>query len=338
MKIAVFGWYGHNNAGDERIRYCLENFLLSLGGIQVVDFFDLHEHAIKGRTNQFDHYDLVIIGGGGLIFSQHNYHDFIIGLNTKVLTAGVSVETKLSGNPRKFTQALIEKSHAVLVRDNASYDAIAKLGDARKVKVSTDLTFLEPYQYKGIQQENIVGINLLSKLESSDLIVKIIKQINRLGFNIKPRTLSFETLIFSIDKKYKLLPIPLYTDILDSRNFHDNDIDFMKQYFSNVPNNFDDENIDLCKIFISMRLHGVIFAVQKGIIPLTLPIYPKQINFLKEVGIIENLINLNGDSFRYINVAIDSILRNERIIKEKMEEYCNKASCIAKKHILTYLN
>ena len=127
MKIAVFGWYGHENAGDERIKFCINHFLTVLGGIDRVDFFDLHENAIKGKTNQFDHYDLVIIGGGGLIFSQSNYHDFIYGIDTKIVTAGISVETALKGNPKKFAVSLLEKSLVVLVRDSDSAQKLSLL-------------------------------------------------------------------------------------------------------------------------------------------------------------------------------------------------------------------
>ncbi len=341
MKIAVFGWYGHNNAGDERIKYCLNNFLIGLGGIVRVDFFDLHENAIKGKSNNFDNYNLVIIGGGGLILSHYNYHDFILGIGTKVITIGISVETELHGNPKKFAKALLEKSLVFFVRDRGSYEKLFNLDVDRKVKVSTDLTFLEPYVPLNIKYGEKVGINLLAKAfncPNSKMTFAVLSLLNKVGLNFYPKTVCFQKMIDGLKKYFELVPIPLYCDSQDGlvQDFQKNDINFMKKYFNNIQSYFDDRQIDNCMLFISMRLHGLIFAVQKGVLPITFSIYPKQINFMKEIGLEKAVVDL-ADSENIRNY-ISYLLNDEMKIKESMKYFNEKATKTIRVDLLNAIN
>lgn len=329
MKIAVFGWYGHDNAGDERIKSSLNNFLMGVGGIQSVHFYDLHENAIKGKTAVFNDYDLVIIGGGGLILSNHNYHDFIYGIHTKIITAGVSVETDLIGNAGKFAKALLEKSSVFLVRDRGSYEKLQSLDREGKVKISSDLTFLEPYEVVHNQDENLIGINLLSKTDYSPLILKMLVFLSRFNPVFFPKTMDFSTMLKDLSGSYPLLPIPLYCvkQALDIPEYLMNDVNYLKKYFESTPALFRHEDIDKCRAFLSMRLHGLIFAVQKCIPILTFSIYPKQINFMKELNLENYLININ--ELERTKEKIEGVLKNEISIKEKIMNYRVKAiQCI----------
>jgi polysaccharide pyruvyl transferase WcaK-like protein len=325
MKIAIFGWYGHDNAGDERIKFCLDHFLRSLGGISQVDFFDLHEHAIKGATNQFDNYNLVIIGGGGLIFSQHNYHDFIMGIRTTIITAGISVETKLIGNPKKFAMALLEKSKAFLVRDSGSFNKLKEFDATGKVKISSDLTFLEPYDVVDTSHEKYIGVNLLSKTIHAPLLHKIFLFLSQIHPIFNPRIIDFSRLIDTLKRSYDLLPIPLYCVKQDPEILpHNmNDIHLLKKYFNDIPNTFRHEDLNKCYLFFSMRLHGLIFAIQKGIPALSLSIYPKQTNFMMDLGLEECLVN--PYALEKASSSIEYTVRNKNIVLEKILHYRDKS-------------
>ena len=325
MKIAVLGWYGHDNAGDERIKFCLTHFLMSLGGITNVDFFDLHDHAIKGKTNQFDHYDLVIIGGGGLILSHHNYHDFILGIKTKIITAGISVETELRGNPKKFAIALLEKSNAVLVRDQGSYEKLNGIDINGKVQLSSDLTFLSPYEVVNTNEESTIGVNLMAKTNHSRLMLKSLLFASRFINGFSPKTIDFSPLIENIEKLGNIMPIPLYCVKQESGlpEHQMNDVHCLRKYFREVPSFFNHADIDKSQILLSMRLHGLIFAVQKGIPILTFSSYPKQINFMKELGIENCLIHLNH--LENTRNVMQYIVKNTSLIKEKIMIYRDKA-------------
>tara|TARA_R110002095_G_scaffold179366_2_gene156834 strand:+ start:1536 stop:2567 length:1032 start_codon:yes stop_codon:yes gene_type:complete len=341
MRIAVFGWYGHENAGDERLKYCLNFYLMSLGGVQKIDFYDLHENAIKGKTNQFDHYDLIIIGGGGLILSQANYHEFISGIQTKLAVLGVSVETELTGNPKKFAQALLEKSTIFLVRDQGSHEKLSALDINKKVKISSDLTFLEPYETTGKSEGNAIGINLLAKISSRSFIRSnpIANSIlNRIGFPYNPKIISFREVVSKIQEKFDIKPIPFYcvkqnSNVVDCQK---NDVNIMKKYFENVPASFNHRDIDKKKFFISMRLHGLIFSIQKGVIPITFSTYPKQMNLMRDMGLGELLVNI--DDPISIMSHIDYALANEDIIKEKILEYNDNSRSLIKKDIQHLMN
>lgn len=338
MKIAVFGWYGHDNAGDERIKFCLHHFLTDLGGISVVDFYDLHEEAVKGATSKFNSYNLVIIGGGGLILSRHNYHDFILGIKTKIITIGISVETVLRGNPRKFSQALIDKSTMILVRDQESYNKLKVLDHHNKIKNSFDLTFLNPYELNPDTNNQLLGINLLAKTSTSNSILRLQLKLTRFNRRFYPSTTCFEKMIQELQQSYQLSPIPLYCkkQNIDVLPHQYNDILFMKQYFDQVPDSFNSEDMDKCDILLSMRLHGLIFAAQKGIPFLTFSIYPKQINFLKETGTEDNIININ--ELNLVKNKIEALKSNLENTKNKIIAYRTKAIQSIKHDMIELLN
>lgn len=346
MKIAVFGWYGNHNAGDERIKDCLHRFLMGLGGINSVDFYDLHKSAINGKTDKYDSYDLIIIGGGGLILSQSNYHDFINGINTKIITAGISVEhQKLTGNALKFARSLIDKSEIMLVRDQASAAILKRYDLNSKVRVSSDLTFLKPYESVNISNVNKIGINLLPKpahIKYSTLCNPFldfaIRQLHRFGFRNSLKFINFEDLVKALKSRYKVCPIPLYykPQTSDLPIYQINDVEFLKNYFEDVPDTFSDKMIDECSLFLSMRLHGAIFAVQKGIPIISLAYLPKNRNFMREVGL-EEFVFENIDTLK-INEAIASLQKNRSIVQEKMLCYKDKATKNIQQDLIAALN
>lgn len=345
MKIAVFGWYGHENAGDERIKFCLDHYLMSLGGIENVDFYDLHENAIKGKTSEFDHYDLVIIGGGGLILSQHNYHDFVLGMNTKILTAGISVETELKGNPKKFALSLLEKSMAVLVRDRDSAKKLSLLDSGDRVKVSSDLTFLEPYATVPIKNDNLIGVNLLPKpkdFKYSTLALPafsfVLRQFSRFNINNILRIVDYKKIIRELENSFSLLPIPLYCAFQgkNTPTYQKNDVEFLKLYFSNVPSFFSDTLIDNCSAFLSMRLHGSIFAAQKGIPIVSFSYLPKNRNFMREVGLEDFVVDSKNSA--EIKNMIANVLQNHEMLREKMDIFKENSTVKIRKDLINILN
>ncbi|MDP4840889.1 MAG: polysaccharide pyruvyl transferase family protein [Alphaproteobacteria bacterium] len=345
MKIAVFGWYGHDNAGDERIKYCLQSFLMGFGGIKAIDFYDLHNEAIKGATPKFDDHNLVIIGGGGLILSRHNYHDFIMGINTKVVTLGISVETDLKGNPKKFAEALLKKSDAVLVRDRASHKKLQPLNDSHKVRVTSDLTFLVPFTPTLNTDRKQLGVNLLPKPKhiqystlSNKLINFLLCQLERFGLTNLLQTVSFSELINVLKGKFPCVPIPMYCAPQQGiiPTYRKNDVNFLKEYFDNVADTFSDQLLDKCFVLLSMRLHGSIFAVQKNIPVVSFQYLPKNRSFMKEVGL-ENFVIDSPDPKDFL-LLLDKITKNDKMIRDQMASYTERASQIVRRDLTEIIN
>lgn len=333
MKIAVFGWYGNDNAGDERIKYCLSFFLKGLGGIDSVDFYDLHEEAIQGPTSKFDDYNLVIIGGGGLIFSRHNYHDFIMGINTKMVTLGISVETDLKGNPKKFVMALLEKSDAFLVRDTQSKIKIQPLDKKNLVRVSADLTFLKPYDFCDLVTPHFIGINLLPKpmdIQYSTLASHslnfCIRLLNKIGIKNFIRMVDHREVVSALESISSLMPIPLYCipQNEDCALYQMNDVQYLKKYCKNVADHFSDHLIDQCSVFVSMRLHGAIFSVQKGIPVVSFSYLPKNKNFMTEAGLQDFVVDSNNP--KKIIKVVNHCLEKRDVIHRKMIDFTGQAS------------
>jgi polysaccharide pyruvyl transferase WcaK-like protein len=339
MKIAVFGWYGHNNAGDERIKYCLSSFIKELGGINTIDFYDLHEEAMKGPTSRFDEYNLVIIGGGGLILSRHNYHDFILGINTKMVTLGISVETDLKGNPKRFAEALLEKSAFFLVRDYESYKKIKALDSKNKTSLSVDVTFLAPYDLLSCPGEkDSLAVNLFAKTKSHPIVQRIRNRLTRFSPSFLPPTFCFKSIIHELSRRYTLTPIPLFCEEKPENTplFQSNDVTFLRQYFKNTPNTFNHGDLDGCAAFLSMRLHGLIFAAQKGIPFTTFSTYPKQKNFMKEAGLQNLCIDIN--QIDQTKEKLSMIDQNKDLIKETILIYRSKAVTQSKEDLTRVMN
>jgi len=345
MKIAVFGWYGHDNAGDERIKYCLHSFLMGLGGIKAIDFYDLHNEAVKGATSKFDDYNLVIIGGGGLILSRHNYHDFIMGINTKMVTLGISVETDLKGNPKKFAGALLKKSDAVLVRDRASHKKLQLLKDSHKVRVTSDLTFLVPFMPTLNTNRNQLGVNLLPKPKyikystvSNKFLSSLLGHLERFGLTNLLQTVSFSELINVLKGKFPCLPIPMYCAPQQGiiPTYRKNDVNFLKEYFDNVADTFSDQLLDKCFVLLSMRLHGSIFAVQKNIPVVSFQYLPKNRSFMKEVGL-ENFV-IDSPNPKDFLLLLDKITKNDKMIRDQMASYTERASQIVRRDLTEIIN
>lgn len=139
MNIAVFGWYHHRNAGDDRIQQCLTRWL------------DGHTLAFlpAGRrppVQLLRTCDAAILGGGGLI--QHEGGVFrgmarwVRQAGIPVALAGVSVEGITPGLRRELRE-LFDVCCFAWFRDRGSLEAV---GEHPKAFVAPDVTWLYPFE------------------------------------------------------------------------------------------------------------------------------------------------------------------------------------------------
>ena len=149
---------------------------------------------------------------------------------------------------------------------------------------------------------------------------------------------NFKNIVQDLSANFKLAPIPLYC-IAQAGNpsvQQMNDVNYLKQYFPVVPSSFDHRAIDNCSIFVSMRLHGLIFAIQKGIPAITVGSYPKQVNFMKEVGL-QNVV-VDPQNLQQLPEAISYVEQNMESIRSKIREYRDKASAQIKRDLTEVMN
>lgn len=139
MNIAVFGWYHHQNAGDDRLQHCITRW------------FDGHTLAFlpSGRRPSVQllrTYDAVIIGGGGIIMQQggvfHKMAKWVKAIGIPVCLVSVSVERELSAEFRRDLREFLDVCCFAWFRDQGSIDAI---GAHPKAVLAPDLTWLYPY-------------------------------------------------------------------------------------------------------------------------------------------------------------------------------------------------
>ncbi len=138
MNIAVFGWYHHRNAGDDRMQACLTRWL------------EGHTLAFlpAGRpppVAMLATYDAAIIGGGGLIMRRGGvFRDmarWIRAAGIPVALAGVSVEG-LDDSLRRELRDFLDHCSFAWFRDQGSLDAV---GSHPNAFVAPDISWLYPY-------------------------------------------------------------------------------------------------------------------------------------------------------------------------------------------------
>lgn len=241
--------------------------------------------------------------------------------------------------------ALLNKSIAVFVRDQESADKLFPYDFHKKIKISSDLTFLKPYETVSLIKQNNIGINLLPKpldikysTLSNPVASFFLRQLNRFGLDNAIRIIDFGDLIASLKMKFSLLPIPLYCAQQEENAppYLENDIEFLKRYFREVPHCFLDKIIDECSLFLSMRLHGTIFSVQKSVPVLSFSYLPKNRNFMKDVGLEEFVIE--SPDIKKVLISIENIFCKQDCIRDKMRSYTEKVTMQIRKDVIEILN
>lgn len=139
MNVAVFGWYHHRNAGDDRIQQCITRWL------------DGHTLAFlpAGRrppVHLLRTYDAAILGGGGIIQGEggmfRGMASWVRSAGIPVALVGVSVE-RITPALREELRAFLDVCCFAWFRDRGYLDAI---GHHPKAFVAPDLTWLYPFE------------------------------------------------------------------------------------------------------------------------------------------------------------------------------------------------
>ena len=139
MNIAVFGWYHHRNAGDDRIQQCLTRWL----GGHTLAFLPAGRRPPIPLLRT---YDAAILGGGGLI---RDHGGMFRGMARWVRQAGIPVAmvgVSVEGLPPALRQELREFLDVCCFawfRDRGSLEAV---GDHPRAFVAPDVTWLYPFE------------------------------------------------------------------------------------------------------------------------------------------------------------------------------------------------
>lgn len=292
--IALWGYYGYGNVGDEAI---LAAVLSMLDGVRVKllsgpspsvensDKIEIVPRSVKRLMSQIKSSDAFVLGGGGLI------HDRINAKSTWYHLAGPAM-SRIFGKPcaavgqqigpfyRKSTTTLVKyalKKAALTVRDQKSFDTAERLG--LKPILSADLAFIlnpdEPSkalseQIKALPKPITVfcpGIDprwTPTPGRSADILSHIQSQVGG--------SILFIPFFPERDDEY-------ISQVLSVRN--------LKGLVLKSPISWQDAFgcFRLADYSLTMRLHAMIASAIAGIPTLPIPYYPKVPMIASELGI-----------------------------------------------------
>lgn len=323
MKIAVIGWYKHNNAGDERILYCLKKFFHP----HEIVVFDAFEEALQ-LIDEVNKCDYVLIGGGSLILRNRNkYVQLIDQIKPAMGCVGLGIEAYHQDNA-EFINAIKEKSEFIIVRDQRSQSF---LNYDKKVVYAPDLTFLYPAEIVEIPQNEICSLNLLktpfwkADREAPTLFndfMKIVNKFNKIFPFVEdiyplPKWQAYKTIEIIKKNFSEITPVPLYFE-----NNNQNDYYTMSEFFNNCPSGFSFDLYKNTKYSIAMRLHSIIFACQMGIPFISLSYSPKNDEFCKSIEMDDFSIDIYDLS--NLETAVVNLKENYSKIREKLLYYREK--------------
>lgn len=313
MKIGLIGWYGHNNAGDERILYCLRRF------------FDGHDMVVTSgfddavaRIEELNSCGFVLLGGGGLILrGTGKYSQLIEQLKTRFGCVGISVEAYHADN-LSLIEAIKEKAEFILVRDARSREL---LDSHFKTIIGPDLTFLYPYEPAAPVKADVCGLNLRPWRfwpgEHNGYLDRVMRQLDSRITNLehfypfaakwdKKRVLDIIRLRFET-----IAPIALYFEYGVV-----NDLNVLSSCLQKVPEEFTSQYLQGCRYLVGMRLHALIFACQVAVPFLSLSYQPKNEEFCKSLCMPELSLDINKSEL--LSSAIDNLKSEHAMIRSNL--------------------
>ena len=254
MNIAVFGWYHHRNAGDDRIQQCITRWL------------DGHTLAFlpagrKPPIHLLRTYDAAIIGGGGLIMNEgglfKNTARWVRSCGIPVALMGVSVE-RITPGLRAELKALLDICCFAWFRDEGS---LQEVGPHPKAFVAPDLTWLYPFP-------------VLPPVGTQDSIALCLRKQADLDIE------SWRDNVFDLRKK--VVPWPLYFG-------PGSDADVLGQVVpeAHLPDEFSFEPLREASAVVAGRYHALMFALQCGRPAIAVSTLPKTLRFMDEHGLAE---------------------------------------------------
>lgn len=329
MNIALIGWYFQNNAGDDRMLFCIKQELIG-HSVQVFQAWA----EVKERIEEINKNDLLIIGGGGVFTRNANgLLPFFKKIKIPIMLLGIGIQSDAEDNA-KCLEYLQKNTFISVVRDSKSYNY---LKGAKNLIQGPDLTFLYPFKSNlQLVEAGTLGVSLRfwhywGGDQYSKHYYKIKKWNNRFPLlkNLYPKYWNESKLINILNKtNYSIRPLPLYFNDLNGDN------EILSKYFDQVDQQFNINSFQGCEYILGMRFHSTVFATQLGIPFLSLSYMKKNEEFNNSLGLSQFAVNLN--EINRIPFLLEELKRNKEEIKERLLQYTNKAHCEIKE-IVSYV-
>ncbi|MFA5367026.1 MAG: polysaccharide pyruvyl transferase family protein [Dehalococcoidia bacterium] len=340
-KIAIHGFYGAGNLGDEAILEILLRELNRLKGAKVVVFawnpeavsqtYGVKSLSYAGKTGlmrriwEIGRSNIFILGGGGLLKDYGKDSSSLRGwlgllrlaqrLRIRTALLGVGVENIRYDESRKLIKEALDNVDLITVRDHISRDILADIGVTNEVKVTTDPAVL----YGEVKPGKPAEWSLPPKVLIS------VRHWYDKGFYIDNAEAN-QNLLRSLGaaadfliRKYgaEVTFVPFRT------TSYDNDIEVMEQVASYMKHGDEaciqsvvPEADDFVKmagessLVIGMRLHSLILASAVGTPVIGLEYMPKVRGYMDSIGQSKYCLDLNTLTGDKLTACVQDILEN----------------------------
>lgn len=351
-KIAIHGFYGCGNLGDESILKALLQEFCRISKIKVVVFSrDPQQiyvtHGVRSihsqrrwsflrRIWEIKTSDLFVLGGGGLLKDYGNDSSSLKRwlrllqlaqrLNVKTALCAVGVENIRYDDSRRLLKNVLDKVDLITVRDNQSKDILKSIGVKGEVKVVADPSVLladtNVREAKGLLMPPRVIICIRHWFDKGFYIKK--PEVNE-NF-IKSLSITADFLIEKYGATIEFIPMRAVS-YDDDRIVAKEAASYMKykdktKIHSCVPDV--DGFIEIARqssLVIGMRLHSLILATAVGVPVIGLEYMPKVRAFM-------NSIDQSGYSLDLETITSDKLIR---LIEKTFDKYDNRTQTIISK-------
>lgn len=299
MKIALCGYYAKNNFGDDMMADCLSE-VLSSGGKHTVrvysDTANLKVYNYKNHSHLDN--DIIVIGGGGIIdnkfwaLSEDNLDKLN---NKKIIFLNVNIYNETIKNIDFMNKLKCLNAHW-WVRDKSSVDLLSsveiesnflpditfKNNVDNKNKTNKKLlnVFLNFYALKGLFDHDNVS-NWVECQAKAHELASYFDWLTTFGWNIQ-----FVPCQTASDVDDRLISAYIFGLCKNKQKIN----------WISKPTNWKNivKIIMDSDLVISQRYHSTAFAVANGIRVVDVTHHSKNIEFLKDVGIVQAGVSLKG--------------------------------------------
>ena len=364
-KIAIHGFYGQENLGDEAILKALLQEFSKFPNKKVLVFSSKPKqvsitHGVRSVNTQgrrsllrriwgLKTSDLFILGGGGLLKDYGSDSSSLERwlrllqlakkLNVKTALCAVGIENIRYDESRKLLRDVLNKVDLITVRDRNSKDILIDIGVTNEVKVVTDPAVL------------LANINASKKIKDISMSPRVIicgRHWFDKGFYIeKPeinenfmRSLGATADFLVEHYNAEIVFIPFRTTSYDDdRIVAKQVVSYMKHkdrthIHSHAP--WVDEYIEMAKqssLVIGMRLHSLILGTSVGVPVIGLEYMSKVKAYMDSVGQSEYSLDLETITSEKLISRIENVFNNYDTTSKKILSQISKLQSVAKENI-----
>ena len=328
------------NIGDHALGIGLKSLLrqylsVDLIGETNIQGREFNEYYINDVVNK--KYDLLVIGGGGIIHGMHWPNGWFWLIN-KDLIKTIKIPFIIYGagyNYWKDEGGIPERGigHLKETIKNAAYFSVRNDGSAKRLleQIGIDVpTIPDPGFHVNINMEykNYVNEPYVIVQIANDKPEHRFKSLNKK----QKFVLDLKEVTKNISKKYKVIFAPhVYSDISISEEIVSG-IDNAEVWdFGSFAFDHSDKAIGFYKyaeFAIVMRGHGQIYSICFNTPVISLENHPKHRGLMEGLGLLEYNVNINELEFKDILVKKIRLLENKK--EELVEKYKNINACLRK--------